>query len=148
MSLLDRFAAYAAAFEDYFASGDVGKIEPFFTEDAVYETLGGPPFEGLQEGRDAVLAYLKTSVDGFDRQFATRTLEVIEGPQERESGVVWMRWKATYSTPDLPDLSIDGEEAATFRGDRIARLEDRFSPEAVAAATKYLAEHGARLAQD
>jgi len=145
MSHLQHFAEYAAAFEKTVETNELSHIEPFFTEDAVYETSGGPPFDGVQEGRDAVFAYLIGSLDGLDRQFATRELEMLEGPVER-GDEVWLRWRARYTQPGLPDLVIDGEETATFEGDRIHRLEDRFDPQSVKATIDYLAKHGEALA--
>ena len=147
MNLVQRFADYAAAFEKTVETNELSHIEPFFTEDAVYETTGGPPFEGVAQGRDAVFATLIGSLDGFDRRFATRELEVLEGPEERD-GTVWMSWRGRYTKPGLPDLVIEGEETAIFEGDRIRRLEDRFTPEAAKRAGEYLAEHGAALNAD
>ena len=145
MSRIQRFVDYAAAFEKTVETNDLSHIEPFFTEDAVYKTLGGPPFDGLQEGRDAVFTYLIGSLDGLDRQFATRELELLQGPEERGDSV-WIRWRARYTQPGLPDLVIDGEETATFEGDRIRRLEDRFTAESAKATVDYMTEHGAALA--
>ena len=53
MSIVDRYQAYADAFEESFVDDDWSRIEPFFTEDAVYE--GDPD----ATGREAVLAKLK-----------------------------------------------------------------------------------------
>jgi hypothetical protein len=129
VDLVQRFAEYAAAFERAFESDDWSQLEPFFTEDAVYEAHGGPPFAGRAEGRDALFAHLKRSVDAFDRRFPRRRLELLEGPKLRESRV-WMRWRASYGGPGIPELVIDGEETADFAGERIRRLEDFFPPEA------------------
>ena len=68
MSILDRYRAYADAFEVSYEDDDWSRIEPFFTEDAVYE---GDPEDA--QGRDAVLAKLKGGVDGFDRNMDSRT---------------------------------------------------------------------------
>ncbi|MBW2270565.1 MAG: nuclear transport factor 2 family protein [Deltaproteobacteria bacterium] len=123
MKPLERFAEYAAAFETFFETDDAAVLEPFFTEDAVYEIFGGPPFAGRHEGREAVFAHLRASLNGFDRLFATRELELLEGPALRD-GAVWLRWRASYRSPGAPELVIDGEETARFTGDRIVRLED------------------------
>lgn len=147
MNPIQRFVEYAAAFEQTFETRSTSPIEPFFTEDAVYETFGAPPFEGCQSGRDAVFSYLLTSLDGFDRRFATRALELLEGPELRD-GSVWIRWRGRYTRPGLPDLVIEGEESATFDGDRIARLEDRFTLETAQAALAYLEEHADVLRSD
>jgi len=144
MTPIERFAAYAAAFEEFFAKRDAAVLEPHFSEDAVYETIGGPPFEGRNEGRDAVFAALAGSLDGFDRRFATRELAVLEGPKS-EGDTVWFRWKATYTKPGLPPLAIEGEETVRFEGGRIAHMEDRFSEESVKQATAYFEKHAAAL---
>jgi len=59
MSLLDRFQAYAAAFEDAYKSDDWSRLEPYFTDDAVYEIPGGPPLGVCHEGRAAILEGLR-----------------------------------------------------------------------------------------
>ena len=144
MDPIARFQQYADAFEDFVERDDPSILEPYFTEDAVYETLADPPLSGHLEGRAAVLAHLKASLDSFDRRFESRELEILEGPEDR-GGAVWMRWCARYAVPDAPPLEMEGEETLTFEGDRIRRLEDRFPPEAPKAMLAWLAEHGARM---
>lgn len=145
MSSIPRFAAYAAAFEKSYASDDWSHVEPFFAENAVYEIVGaGPPLGGRFEGRDAILAYFRRILDGFDRRFATREIGIVEGPRDRD-GSVWLSGWAAYTAPGLPELRFDLEETATFDGDRIVRLEDRYAPEEVARIEAYLREHGAKL---
>jgi len=144
MDALTRFQEYAAAFEEVFRSDDWSALEPYFTEDAVYEILGGPPFGGRHQGRDAVFTHLKGSLDGFDRRFASRELELLEGPALRE-GSVWLRWRASYKSPGLPELVIDGEETVSFEGDRIRRLEDRFPPQMSPITEAWLGAYGDRL---
>ena len=144
MSLLERFAEYDQAFEKAYASDDWSIVEPCFTEDAVYEILAEPPLGGRHEGRDAVLAFFKLSLDSFDRRFDSRSLEIIEGPEVRGDSV-WMRWRATYRIGSAPELSLEGEETARFTGDRIERLEDRYAEGAAAPVVEYMGEHGAKL---
>jgi len=123
---IQRFGEYAAAFEKAFASDDFSVIEPYFTDDAVYEVRGGEPFAGLHEGRDAVFAHLKQSLDGFDRRFDSRELELAGGPELRD-GAVWIGWRGVYRVGDA-ELVIEGEETAYFEGNRISRLVDDFAP--------------------
>ena len=144
MSLVDRFQEYADAFEVYFEQGDAKLLEPFFTEDAVYETLSDPPLGGLSEGRDKIFEYLALSLASFDKRFESRDLEMLEGPEERD-GSVWLRWRVTYTSPGVPPLVMEGEETARFEGDRIARLEDRFPPDAGKNAIAYMDEYGDKL---
>jgi hypothetical protein len=144
MDAVSRFREYAAAFEDVVKSDDFRRLEPYFTEDAVYEILGGPPFAGRHAGRAAILAYLKASLDGFDRRFPTRRLEILEGPELRD-GSVWFRWRASYSGPGIPELVLDGIETASFEGDRIRRLEDRFPLEMSSLTEHWFSHYGSHL---
>ena len=144
MNLVERFEAYAAAFEQAFANDHWSVVEPYFTEDAVYEIVGEPPLSGRHEGRDAVMAYFKLSLDTFDRRFDSRALERIAGPEQRGDGV-WWRYRVTYGIAGAPDLSFEGEETLEFAGDRIARLEDRYAEGAVAPIMQYMGEHGEKL---
>jgi hypothetical protein len=144
MSRIQRFGAYALAFERAVADDDWSGVEPCFSEDAVYETTGPEPFAGRHAPRSAVLAYLRESLDGFDRRFDRRELAVLEGPVERGDGV-WVRWRATYHLAGAPPLVMDGEETAVFRGDRICRLEDVIDSASSARTERYLREHAAKL---
>lgn len=142
--MIDRFLAYAVAFEEGVKSDDWSVVEPFFTEDAVYETDGGPPFAGRREGRAAVLAFFKQSLDEFDRRFDSREGELLEGPMEKDGGV-FIKWAATYRVANAPELRIEGEERAFYDGDRIRRLEDYFPPDARERIAAFMDAHGSKL---
>ena len=144
MDPIGRFREYAAAFEEVFESDDWTLLEGFFSEDAVYELVGAELFEGRHEGRDAIFAALKASLDNFDRRFETRQLEILEGPA-LEEGAVWMRWRASYRTPGVPELVIDGQESARFEGDRIVRLVDVFALEMGHISQYWFEHYGSRL---
>ena len=141
MSILDRYQAYADAFEVSFEDDDWSRVEPYFTEDAVYE---GDPEDA--EGRDAVLAKLKQGVDTFDRNMDSRTPDF--EPPTVDGNTLRMKWSVTYTKSGAPDLVISGLETATFEGDRIARLRDDFDPEAQKAMGEWMAAHGALLQGD
>lgn len=145
MNPLERFGAYAAAFEQYVETNDPAVLEPFFSEDAVYEILGGPPFAGRHEGREAVFAHFRASLDGFDRLFEQRELELRAGPELR-GDEVWLAWRATYRSQGLPELVVDGEESVHFAGDRIARLEDRFELAMSGLVERWFEIYGEKLA--
>jgi hypothetical protein len=144
MSNAAQFGVYAAAFEKAFESDDWSVVEPFFTENAVYEIGLEPPMGGRIEGRDAILAYFKESVDQFDRRFESRELALLEGPRE-EGRSVWIRARATYRAEGVPEFALELEETAHFEGDRISRLEDRYEPAMQEQIAAYLAEYGAKL---
>lgn len=144
MSLIDRFGAYAAAFENAYKTDDWSLIEPYFTEDAVYEIPGGPPLGVRYEGRAEVLKGLHKAVDDFDRRFGSRGLELLEGPVLRGDGV-WIRWRGIYTLEDAPDFLMEGEETATFDDDRIKHLEDRMAEGTAERSLAYMRAHGAKL---
>lgn len=141
MSILDRYQAYADAFEVSFEDDDWSRIEPYFTEDAVYE---GDPEDA--QGRDAVLAKLKGGVDGFDRNMDSRTPDF--NPPTVDGDTLRMEWSVRYAKSGAPDLVISGVETAKFEGDRIARLRDDIDPEAQKAMGEWMAAHGALLQGD
>lgn len=138
MSITDRYQAYADAFEESYEDDDWTRIEPFFTEDAVYE---GDPEDA--RGRAAVLAKLKGGVDAFDRKMDSRTPD-FQAPTA-EGDTVSVNWKVTYTKADCPDLVITGEETAVFEGDRIALLRDVFDPAALESMGEWMATHGSKL---
>lgn len=144
MSLIPRFAAYAAAFEKSYASDDWSLVEPFFTEDAVYDIPAAPPLGGHIEGRAAILAWFKDIVDRFDRRFESRELALLEGPRETGDSV-WIRGTATYRAPGVPEFVLELEETVTFEGDRIRLLEDHYEPAMEQAVADYLKAHGGKL---
>jgi ketosteroid isomerase-like protein len=138
MSIQDRYQAYADAFEETYQDDDWTRIEPYFTEDAVYE---GEPEDAV--GRDAVIAKLRGGVDAFDRRMDARIPDF--GVSSAEGDTVTTSWTMTYTKAGKPDLVISGVELAVFEGDRIKRLRDEFTPEAQKAMGEWMAEHGASL---
>ncbi len=137
MSKLDRYQAYADAFEESFKDDDWSRIGQYFTEGAVYE--GEPE----ARGREAVLAKLKNGVDNFDRKMDSRTPD-FQTPT-LDGDTLTMRWQVTYTKAGRPDLVISGVETAVFENDSIALLRDTFDPEAEQRMQKWMAEHGAAL---
>lgn len=144
MGSIERYVAYATAFEEAYATDDWSKLEPFFTEDAVYAFVAPAPFGGEYTGRAAVLAQFKNSVNSLDRRFDSRAVEVLAGPSEKDGGV-WIRWAAIYKLAGAPDCRMEGEERATFTGDRVSRLEDSMTEAEAVRVGTYFAQHGEKL---
>jgi len=140
MSNIPHFAAYAAAFEKAFESDDWSVVEPFFAEDVVYEAGSPLFFGGHFEGRDAVLAYFKKVLDGFDRRFESRELALLEGPVD-EGQSVRIRGSATYRGAGVPEFVLVLDEIVTFEGDRIIHLEDRYDDAMKVEMQAYLDAH-------
>ncbi len=144
MSNIARFGAYAAAFEKSFESDDWSLVEPFFAEDAVYDAGLEIFLGGRAEGRDAILAFFKAFLDGFDRRFESRELALLEGPVE-DGESVRLRGSATYRAAGVPDFVLVLEETLRFERDRIVLLQDRYDEQMKAELEVYLAEHGDAL---
>ena len=144
MSKVAHFAAYAAAFEKAFVSDDWSQVEPFFTEDAVYDVPLDPPMGGHFEGRAAILEYFKNVLDRFDRRFESREIALLEGPTE-DGESVWIRGTATYRAEGVPDFILELEETVHFEGDRIRRMEDDYQPAMKQRIASYLKKHGQKL---
>jgi hypothetical protein len=139
MSIVDRYRAYADAFEESLVDDDWSRIEPFFTEDAVY--AGG---DEDARGRDQLLAKLKSGVDAFDRRMDSRAPD-FQTPTV-DGDTLTMHWTVTYTKEGCPDLVISGVETAVFEGDRIQRLRDDFAPESAKSMGEWMAAHGSKLA--
>jgi hypothetical protein len=118
-----RFLEYAAAFEQTYIDDDWERLEPYFTEGAIYAVTGGPPLGGRFEGRGQVLGHLRQVLDDLDRRFDARRVEPVGEPKS-ENNIFEMSWRATYEKAGCPDLVFGGAERATFRDGRICLLED------------------------
>ena len=140
MSHLERFAAYAAAFEESYADDNWQRLEQYFTEDAVY--LPGDGTEAV--GRDNVFAALRNSINGLDRRFDSRGFGNMPDPTE-EGDVVTLNWVLIFTKQGAPDLTISGVERLNFDGDRISRMEDIFDNGVMDNVGAWMAEHGESL---
>jgi hypothetical protein len=120
---VEVFLAYAAAFEVAYATDNWRTVRSSFADDAVYEVEGPPPFAGKWEGADAIVHHLIQSVNGFDRQYDERALEILEGPEVKD-GAVHIRWGGVYRKKGQPELRSEGEELAWIKDGKIARLKD------------------------
>ena len=141
MNDLRLFAEYAAKFEEVYISDDWSQLEPFFHENAVYEMLGEAQ---LLEGRDAVFAGLKRSLDNSDRRFEKRELRLLAGPEIRD-GAVWFGWRATYRSGELPPMVLEGEETLRFTDGRISHMRDTCPEEVITHFGAWMEEHGDKL---
>ena len=144
MQPLQVFNKYAAAFEIAFANDRWDLVEQYFSADITYVVKDGPPLGGAYEGREAVMRFLRGSVEDFDRKFEQRIPEITEGPLDREGGV-WLRWKLDYISSDLPLLSVSGVEILSFADGKITRIEDHYDPGSMKAIADMFETYGDRL---
>ena len=145
MKLIERFQKYAEDFEETYVDDDWSRIAPYFAEDAVYVVRGMPVFPIDAKGRDAVLAALKGSIDGFDRRCASRSLELTAPPSVTDQ-IVTIHWRGVYTLGDAPNLDFAGiEEAHYNEAGEILRLVDIYEAEAVRTVGRWMEEHGDKL---
>lgn len=145
MKKVDRFLAYAGAFDRAVETGDWSEVRSHFTEDAVFESLANPPLDGVAQGREAIIERFATTVAMFDNRFETRGMEFLEGPEERH-GAITARFEARYGTEGAPDLVFSGSTRAEFEGDRMKLLRDTIPADQVEGLLKWLTTHAAKLA--
>lgn len=141
------FGAYASAFEETFVDDDWSRLEQYFADDARYEISGGP-FACEIDGREAILAGLKKSLDGFDRKFDHREIELTSGPAvtpSEEGDVVRMTWKVRYRMKGAPDMSLPGASMLRVKDGVIQLLRDEYNDEELGEVGAWLAEHGEGL---
>jgi len=122
MDTLQRFLAYAGDFEKTLADDDWSRLTQYFNDDAVYE-VKAPSFGCKLEGPKAIFAGIKKSLDGFDRKFASRDIE-LKGAPEVEGDEMRMKWEVTYHQKDVPDFILRGNSVVRYRDGKIAHISD------------------------
>jgi hypothetical protein len=141
------FTDYAAAFEKTFVDDDWSRLAPFFDENARYEVLGGPMACEIV-GRDAILRGLKKSIDGLDRRFDERSIEISDGPhvtRVTDGEEVSIGWLVTYRRGDAPKIGIPGRSVFTVVNGRIAAMRDEYDEAAMAPVGAWLQQYGGDL---
>lgn len=135
---------YARDFELATLTDDWSRLAPWFADDAVHSVRGGGPFGIGASGGAGVVAGLRESVARVDRRFDLRIPEIVRGPT-RDGDAVSMRWRMVLRRAGLPDLALEGEHWAHFRGARIVELREEVEPGAGARVAAHLAAHAAVL---
>jgi len=124
-TIMERFMAYAGEFERTLADDNWSRLEPYFAPDAVYEVTGS--FGCRLTGPAAIFAGIKKSLDGFDRKFAKRDIEVTSGP-EVSADEIRMGWTVVYTAEGLPPFVLRGRSAVRYASGKIVHLADVFDP--------------------
>jgi hypothetical protein len=124
MGVIESFMAYAADFEITYADDDWSRLERHLADDCVYE-VENISFACRIEGREAILAAIRKSLDGFDRRMDGRKIAVTRGP-EADGDSLEADWEVTYSKAGAPDFVLKGSSLARLDGDRIVHLRDRY----------------------
>lgn len=136
--------AYAGDFEKTLADDDWSRLTPYFHDDAIYRVESGA-FGCELEGPERIFAGMKKSLDGFDRKFESRSIQ-LEGAPEVSGDEVRLEWTVTYHKPGWPDFALPGRSLARLRDGRIELLVDSYDDEKVAArSADWTAETGVDL---
>ena len=139
MSELERFQAYADAFEETYVDDNWSRLEAYFADDAEYD-----PGDGIKSvGRDAVIARLRDAVNGLDRRFDSRILDA-EAPT-LDGNTVSLKWNMTLRKAGAPDLNLSGVEKVSYADGAIKSMQDVFDEGTVEALHGWMAAHGDSL---
>jgi len=143
MTTLERFFLYAGDFEKTYGDDDWTRVRPHFADDAVYE-VKALSFGCRLQGPDAIVKGLKKSLDGFDRRFQKRNINVTSGPVI-DGDEIRMSWEVTYHKDDLPPYTLRGRSVVRYVDDKIAYLSDLYEPSAEEAARAWQIENGVQF---
>ena len=105
------------------------------------------PLPGIQ-GRDAIFKGLKKSIDGLDRHFDERVIEISDGPHVTAvpgADEVSIGWLVTYRRGASPKIGIPGRSVFTVAEGRIAAMRDEYDEATLAPLGAWLQEYGADL---
>ena len=143
MENLPRFMAYAADFEKTLVDDDWSRLRQYFADDAVYEVTA-ESFGCKLSGPDAIFKGIKKSLDGFDRKFEGRSLNVTSGPA-LDGDTMRMTWEVTYRKAGATPYLLRGTTAVRYRDGKIVWLGDSYGPEVDAEATAWMQQNGITL---
>jgi hypothetical protein len=141
--ILQQFMAYAGDFERTLADDDWARLRRYFADDAVYE-VQAESFGCRLTGPPAIFAGMKKSLDGFDRKFSKRDIEVVSGP-DVSGAEIRMTWKVSYTKEGLPPFVLRGRSMVGYAGDKIAYLTDMYDPSVAAELAAWQRQSGVAL---
>jgi hypothetical protein len=143
MENLARFMQYAAAFEQTLADDDWTRLRQYFANDAVYEVTSDS-FGCRLTGPDAIFKGMKKSLDGFDRKFDTRAIDVTKGP-DVDGDRISMEWAVTYQKAGKTPYRLRGRSAVRYRDGAIVELADSYDASVAAEAAAWMEQNGVLL---
>ena len=128
LDTIQTFMAYAADFEKTYADDDWERIKRHFADDAVYQ-VKAKSFGCELIGPDAIAAGLKKSLDGFDRKFDSREIEIVTPPTVNEAGdELSSAWLVHYKKAGYEPFTLRGRSVARCADGKITRLTDIYEP--------------------
>lgn len=124
MDIMQPFMAYAGDFERTLADDDWTRLRCYFADDALYE-VKAQSFGCRLTGPAAIFAGMKKSLDGFDRKFTKRDIEVTDGP-DVSGEEIRMGWKVVYTKEGLPPFALRGRSTVRYADGKIVYLADSY----------------------
>ena len=118
--------AYARDFEQTLADDDWTRLRQYFAGDAVYE-VKAEAFGCRLVGPDAIFAGIKKSLDGFDRKFARRDIDVTDAPHMVNDHIE-LGWTIVYHRDGVPPFTLRGRSRVRYANGKIAYLSDSYDP--------------------
>jgi len=143
MDNLTRFMEYAGAFELTYGDNDWSRLHDYFAADAVY-AVESDSFACKLEGPQAIFTGINKSLDGFDRKFTARKIDLTSVP-EIEGDEIRLGWKVTYEKDGLTPYVLLGRSRVRYRDGKIVELVDSYDPSATAAAMAWQQANGVAL---
>lgn len=140
MSTMETFLAYANDFEKTYKDDDWTRLRKYFADDAVYE-VKAQSFGCRLQGPDAIFQGIKKSLDGFDRRFESRALQITSAP-EVDGDEIRIGWEVSYTLRDLPPYLLSGRSMARLQEGKIVYLSDAYEPSVEAAAQAWQQANG------
>jgi hypothetical protein len=140
MNNLNHFLEYAGAFEQSYADDEWTRLYGYFTDDAVYRVVSDS-FGCELQGPEAIFRGMQKSLNGFDRRFATRRIDLTSGP-EVDGDEIRIAWNVTYTLDGAEPFVLEGRSRARYRDGRIAELEDSYDPSVTETALAWQAANG------
>lgn len=119
---------YAAEFEKTYADDNWARLESYFPEDVIYQVIGGPMACRI-DGREAMFKGIRKSLDGLDRRFDGRHIELLEGPISKnvpEGEEVSMAWRITYTRENCPPVPLPGRSVFVISSGKVVAMRDEY----------------------
>ncbi len=146
--MYDIWLEHIAAFDKTVEDDNWDRLVPFFHEDIRYFVTGAP-FACDIQGRDAVFAGFKKSLDGLDRKFDKRDWrcgEIMVSPPNLIKGTII----GTYEMTGKPPLQFGVQSIWGFTDDKISLMVDLYDISRMDAINSldWLEEHGVEFDLD
>ncbi len=120
-------AATLRGYLDALVTGDLDRIAEFFAPDATWTIHGTLPFAGTHDGREAIMTFLATAVDG---RFVPGTQQFRFGEVLAVGDIAILEWNVT-GTATATGLQYDNDYCGLFtiRDGRIQAVREYLDTE-------------------